>query len=77
MKVKRASDSHIGVPSQCFVTRSASIGTRETRGRGQYLGNLVSPPSPAWLSLLPEHFTTSSLLPGQLAHVTDSFREQN
>ena len=25
-EVKRASDSYIGVPSQCFVTRKASIG---------------------------------------------------
>ncbi len=40
--VKRTSDSHIGVPSQCFVARKASIGTPETRGRGQYLANLVS-----------------------------------
>jgi eukaryotic translation initiation factor 2C len=40
-EVKRASDSHIGVPSQCFVTRKASIGVPQARGRPQYCSNLV------------------------------------
>ena len=40
--MKRASDSHLGLPSQCFVTRKASIGVPQARGRPQYCSNLVS-----------------------------------
>ncbi|KAK9811199.1 hypothetical protein WJX73_009529 [Symbiochloris irregularis] len=40
-EVKRASDSFIGVPSQCFVSSKASIGNpAKLRGRPQYCANL-------------------------------------
>ncbi len=40
-EVKRASDSFLGVPSQCFVTRKASIGVPAPRGRPQYCANIA------------------------------------
>ncbi|KAK9827384.1 hypothetical protein WJX81_005044 [Elliptochloris bilobata] len=40
-EVKRASDSFLGVPSQCFVTRKASIGVPAPRGRPQYCSNIA------------------------------------
>ena len=40
-EVKRASDSFLGMPSQCFVTRKASIGVRAPRGRPQYCSNIA------------------------------------
>lgn len=40
-EVKRASDSYIGIPSQCFVARKASIGIPQTRPRDQYTANLA------------------------------------
>ena len=39
--VKRASDSHLGVPSQCFNFQKGGIGTPPRRGRDQYMGNVV------------------------------------
>ena len=39
--MKRASDSFLGVPSQCFVTRKASIGVPAPRGRPQYCSNIA------------------------------------
>ena len=41
-EVKRATDSHLGVPSQCLHPLKASIGMPPRRGRGQYCGNVVS-----------------------------------
>ena len=40
-EVKRASDSFLGIVSQCFVTRKASIGVPNIRGRPQYCANLA------------------------------------
>lgn len=40
-EVKRASDSFLGIVSQCFVTRKASIGVPMVRGRPQYCANLA------------------------------------
>ena len=40
-EVKRASDSYLGVPSQCFVARKASIGVPQARGRPQYCANIA------------------------------------
>ncbi|CAL8468702.1 g8242 [Coccomyxa elongata] len=39
--VKRASDSHLGVPSQCFNLNKAGICTPPRRGREQYVGNVA------------------------------------
>ena len=43
-EVKRASDSHLGVPTQCLHPAKASIGMPPRRPRGQYCGNVVSLP---------------------------------
>lgn len=44
-EVKRATDSLLGVPSQCLHPSKASIGMPPRgRGRGQYCGNVVSLP---------------------------------
>lgn len=43
-EVKRASDSHLGVPSQCLNPAKASIGMPPRRPRGQYCGNVVGRP---------------------------------
>ena len=40
-EVKRASDSYLGIPSQCFVARKASIGVPQARGRPQYCANIA------------------------------------
>ena len=40
-EVKRASDSFLGIPSQCFVARKASIGVPQARGRPQYCANIA------------------------------------
>ena len=40
-EVKRASDSFLGIPSQCFVQRKASIGQPLMRPRDQYTANLA------------------------------------
>ncbi|KAK9915065.1 hypothetical protein WJX75_004310 [Coccomyxa subellipsoidea] len=39
--VKRASDSHLGMPSQCFNPQKGGIGTPPRRGRDQYMGNVA------------------------------------
>ena len=39
-EVKRASDSFLGIPSQCFAANKAKIGEREPKGREQYLANI-------------------------------------
>lgn len=39
--VKRTSDSYLGIPSQCFVARKASIGVPQARGRPQYCANIA------------------------------------
>ena len=41
-EVKRATDSHLGVPSQCLHPTKASIGMPPRRSRQQYYGNVVS-----------------------------------
>jgi len=42
-QVKRAGDSHLGVPSQCFVQQKAGIGARQGNPNKQlqYMGNLA------------------------------------
>lgn len=41
-QIKRASDAHLGIPSQCFVAAKANVGTGDpTRGRDQYTANLA------------------------------------
>lgn len=41
-EIKQCSDSHIGIPSQCFVTTSAGIGPNNfPKGRKQYCANLA------------------------------------
>lgn len=40
-EVKRISDGMLGVPSQCFVMKSAGIGNFEPRGRPQYCANVA------------------------------------
>ena len=62
------------MPSQCFVTRAASIGTAETRGRAQYLGNLVSPILSA---LCQDILPPSGSWPEQLIYITDIFLKDN
>ena len=48
-EVKRATDSHLGVPSQCLHPTKASVGMPPRRFRQQYCGNVVGshscPPS--------------------------------
>lgn len=39
-EVKRASDSYLGIPSQCFAANKAKIGEFNPRGREQYLANI-------------------------------------
>ena len=38
--VKRASDSFLGIPSQCFAANKAKLGDPDPRGREQYLANI-------------------------------------
>ena len=40
--VKRASDSHLGVPSQCFNPQKGGISIPPRKPRDQYIGNVVS-----------------------------------
>ncbi|KAK9867750.1 hypothetical protein WJX84_002347 [Apatococcus fuscideae] len=40
-QVKRASDSFLGIPSQCFVASSAGVGKASRGGRAQYTANLA------------------------------------
>lgn len=39
--MKRASDSLLGVPSQCFVAASAGVGRASRGSRAQYTANLA------------------------------------
>jgi Piwi domain len=39
--IKQASDSELGVPSQCIIARKAGIGEREPRGQAQYIANVA------------------------------------
>ena len=41
IQVKRASDSLLGVPSQCFVAASAGVGRASRGNRAQYTANLA------------------------------------
>ena len=41
MQVKRASDSLLGIPSQCFVAAKAGVGQAARGGRTQYTANLA------------------------------------
>jgi hypothetical protein len=38
--VKRASDSYLGIPTQCFAANKAKLGTYPDTGREQYLANV-------------------------------------
>ena len=40
-EVKRASDSFLGIPSQCFVAKKASVGMPPGKPRDQYTANLA------------------------------------
>ena len=39
--VKRASDSHLGMPSQCFNPQNGGISIRPRKPRDRYIGNVV------------------------------------
>lgn len=40
-EVKRASDSYLGIPSQCFAANKAKLGDFPGPGREQYLANIA------------------------------------
>ena len=40
-QVKLSSDVHLGVPSQCVVSKNAGIGFRLQRSRDQYIANVA------------------------------------